>query len=137
MRMHRGDCETCRNTLKHVETLGNMPTNIQLLRVCEECGNRFIAKTTVTKFCSLACNRKNYKKRIKLTKIKSSDQETIQKLKSDSNTSKDFLSIKDACSLLSVSRTTLWRIIKKEQIKVTKIGSRSILSRQSINNLFN
>lgn len=115
-----------------------MASNIQLVRVCEECEKGFIARTTVTRFCSLPCNRKNYKKRIKQANIENSNQETLEKMKQRTETtSKDYLSILEACALLSVSRTTLWRLIKKEEIKITKIGSRTIVSRQSIDKLFN
>jgi excisionase family DNA binding protein len=114
-----------------------MASNIQLVRICQECRKSFIAKTTLTKFCGLPCNRKNYKKRIKLAKIETSNLETIEKIQQKKkDPSQEYLSISEACSLLSVSRTTLWRLIKKEQIKATKIGGRSIVSRQSIDKLF-
>jgi hypothetical protein len=38
-----------------------MSSNIRLDRVCEECNKIFVAKTTVTRFCSSRCNNKNYK----------------------------------------------------------------------------
>jgi excisionase family DNA binding protein len=49
---------------------------------------------------------------------------------------KEFLSILEASKLLGVSRTTLWRLVSDEKLKVTKIGRRSIFRKIDINNLF-
>lgn len=49
---------------------------------------------------------------------------------------KDYLTINDACLLLNISRTTLWRLTKEERIMVHKIGARSIIKREEIQNLF-
>ncbi|WP_431218056.1 hypothetical protein ACQ86N_02235 [Puia sp. P3] len=51
-----------------------MSSNIRLKRVCEHCGKVFTAKTTVTKFCSDECAKKNYKLRQKATAIAESNQ---------------------------------------------------------------
>ncbi|WP_223225170.1 helix-turn-helix domain-containing protein [Sphingobacterium cavernae] len=49
---------------------------------------------------------------------------------------KPFLNINETCQLLRVSRTTLWRLIKDERLKVTKLGSRVIIARENIYELF-
>jgi excisionase family DNA binding protein len=49
--------------------------------------------------------------------------------------SKEFLSIKEVCLLLGVSRMSLHRHIKNELIETMKIGSRIIIKRELINNL--
>jgi len=46
-----------------------MSSKIEITKVCQHCGNEFIAKTTVTKFCSHACAVKNYKQRKKAEKL--------------------------------------------------------------------
>ncbi|WP_188584494.1 helix-turn-helix domain-containing protein [Dyadobacter sediminis] len=46
------------------------------------------------------------------------------------------MSIKDACSLLTISRTTLWRLIEDRKIKSVKLGRRIVISRISIDKLF-
>lgn len=40
-----------------------MSSNIRLQKTCQHCGNRFTAKTTVTKFCSDTCAKWAYKQR--------------------------------------------------------------------------
>jgi excisionase family DNA binding protein len=52
-------------------------------------------------------------------------------------TQKDFLSIDDACQLLGTSRWTIYRMIDKGQLKAGKLGSRTIIERKAIDNLFN
>ncbi|MBV8388972.1 MAG: hypothetical protein JO080_04140 [Mucilaginibacter sp.] len=37
-----------------------MSSNFTVNRICEHCGNTFVAKTTVTRFCSKICNNRNH-----------------------------------------------------------------------------
>lgn len=114
-----------------------MSSNILVKRICEECGAVFLAKTTMTRFCGMRCNRKNYKGRVRQKKVAASDKETAEKVAPKKATlQQEFLSIKDVCLLLSISRTTLWRLAKEKKIRVNKIGDRSIISRREIDNLF-
>ncbi len=57
-----------------------MSSNIKISRMCLCCGTEFIAKTTVTKFCSQKCASKDYKRRQREKKISKSIEET-QELK--------------------------------------------------------
>ena len=50
---------------------------------------------------------------------------------------KDFLSIQEAAQLLGASRWTIQRLIKRQQLSAAKLGSRTIIARSEINNLFN
>ena len=81
-----------------------MSSNIEVQRICEHCKQEFTARTTRTRFCSHKCNSRAYKANIKKQKIEASNAETvktislpIQELKS-----KEFLTIAEACKLLSV-----------------------------------
>ncbi|MFI2744185.1 helix-turn-helix transcriptional regulator [Zhouia sp. PK063] len=113
-----------------------MSSNIQVNRICEYCGKKFIAKKTTTKYCSHKCNSHHYKQKVKDKKISSSNKETLRKEKINHTllSSKEFLSIQDTCELLSVSRWTIWRRIKNNEIKFIKIGSRIIIPRKELNN---
>lgn len=53
-----------------------MSSNIQIKRVCEQCGKSFLARTTVTRFCSHKCNSRFYKLQQKQKKIESSNAVT-------------------------------------------------------------
>ena len=132
--------ETTINIWKYIEIDLNMSSNILISRLCDHCGNSFIARTTVTRFCSKICNSRFYKKRMRDKKILKSIEETQEKTVSNSNRSysvdKPFLNVNETCLLLGVSRTTLWRLIKNERLKVTKIGSRIIIAKENIYKLF-
>ena len=117
-----------------------MSSNIRLEKFCNFCGKRFTAKTTVTQFCSENCAKKAYKQRKRSAKIETFIQEEKQKAIALFNpvvTQKDFLSIEETCHLLGASRWTIYRMIDKGQLQAGKLGSRTIISRKAIDNLFN
>jgi len=115
-----------------------MSSNIYIQRFCQECGKEFTARTTVTKFCSPYCAKNNYKKRKRQEQIEQSEIESHeQKLKViKSIQEKEFLTLKDTCLLLGISRTTLYRLRKKGLIKFTTIGNKKLVPRKSIDLLF-
>ncbi len=115
-----------------------MSSNIKIPKICNHCKNGFTAKTTVTQFCSTKCAGKAYKikKRaekqalaqdVEYKKTNGIDMELIQ--------SKEYLSIKETCLLLGVSRMTIHRQIKNGTIKTSKLGGRVIIKRDNINYL--
>ena len=46
----------------------DMSSNIKVERICEWCGKKFIAQTTVTRFCSKRCAEHSYKERLRQRK---------------------------------------------------------------------
>lgn len=55
-----------------------MSSNIQVRRICQHCEKEFIARTTVTKFCSHKCSRSAYKVRKRAEKIEQSESQTLK-----------------------------------------------------------
>lgn len=55
-----------------------MSSNIQVQRICQQCGKEFTARTTVTKTCSDSCAKKLYRAKQKAAKIETSDTEARQ-----------------------------------------------------------
>lgn len=49
-------------------------------RICEHCHQEFEAKTTTTRFCSLKCSNRNYKKRTSELKIQQAKMEFIENI---------------------------------------------------------
>ncbi|KAA6441153.1 helix-turn-helix domain-containing protein [Dyadobacter flavalbus] len=120
-----------------------MSSSIETVRICQECNKRFTARTTQTRFCCLKCNRRNYKKRVRQGKVEQSEKETVERRQVSKNktsagdtSAKNYLSVQDTCSLLTISRTTLWRLISDRKIKSVKLGRRIVISRSSIDKLF-
>lgn len=116
-----------------------MSSNIRVRRICQHCGNQFTAKTTVTRYCGDDCAKRAYKKRKKEEKIGKSDQETQAIVAKPLLTvqEKDFLSLEEAATLLSVSRTTLYRMRKDGALAFATIGKKKVISRKHIDHLFN
>lgn len=115
-----------------------MSSNIRVQRICDYCKTEFTAKTTVTKYCSKSCNKKSYKKRIKDEKINSSKSKIFQvKVQPFEELKiKPYLSITETSKLIGISRRTLYRMIQRGDLNVAKIGSRTIIRRSDIENLF-
>tara|TARA_R110002124_G_scaffold276612_1_gene447490 strand:- start:275 stop:697 length:423 start_codon:yes stop_codon:yes gene_type:complete len=122
-----------------------MSSNLYIPKTCQQCGNLFTARTTVTKYCGDNCAKKAYKARKRQQKIEVSLQETkeqrvmqqVATTSSDSLSNKDFLSITDASKLMGVSRWTIQRMIKRGQLKAVPFGRKHIVARHQIENLFN
>jgi excisionase family DNA binding protein len=115
-----------------------MSSNIRIQRICQHCDKEFIAKTTVTKYCSDDCAKRAYKIRKRAEKVASSNKETrstisrpIEELKA-----KEFLTITEACQLLSVSRWTIWRAIQRDELTAGKIGRRTLIRRADLEKIF-
>lgn len=108
-----------------------MSSNLSIKKRCEYCKNEFIAKTIKTRYCSLDCNRKHYKilakqKKIavveKAIKFKVNDITEINK--------KDFLTVKEAAFILSMSLRTLYRLVENKEINAYNFGVRKTLIRR-------
>ena len=115
-----------------------MSSNITVQRICQHCGNEFTAKTTTTQYCSMTCNRRAYKAKVKNGKIEKSNIE-VKAIKSkpmDDLKAKEFLSVTDACTLVGISRRTAYRLIDKGELHASKVGGRTIIKRSSIDKFF-
>ncbi len=115
-----------------------MTSRIRITRICQFCGNDFIAKTTTTKYCGDRCAKRAYKERKKIEAINASNEETIKQIELPIVTiqAKEFLSIAETMKLLNVSRTTIWRMIKSERLKPLKFGNRVIIKKTDLLNQF-
>jgi excisionase family DNA binding protein len=115
-----------------------MSSNIRIYRICDNCGNEFIARTTVTKTCSDRCAKWLYKARKRGEQIERSNKETVQTMSAKivEVQHRDYLSIQDACKLLGVSRWTVSRAIKDKRLKAVSLGKRIVIKRTEIDRLF-
>jgi predicted DNA-binding transcriptional regulator AlpA len=111
-----------------------MSSNMSLKKICQHCGNVFTAKTTVTKFCSDDCAKKNYKLRKKQEAIASSNIETQKIILAEPKVKRDkivideqeLIDIKVLSAVTSIGERTLYRIVKDNEFPKIKIG-RSLL----------
>ncbi len=118
-----------------------MSSNIRLLKVCQECGKEFIAKTTVTKNCSNICAKRAWKKRQREKKIETaieSEKKVIsQEIKNPELSQKEILSIKETCNYIGISRPTFYKLVKAGTLQITRYGGRVFISRNEIKKAFN
>lgn len=109
-----------------------MSSNITVQRICQQCGNEFTAKTTTTQYCSMTCNRKAYKAKIKNGKIEKSDNEVkvikskpIEELKA-----KEFLTVRDIATLLGSSRMAVYKMISSGRLHGVNLSERKTVIRR-------
>lgn len=113
-----------------------MSSNIKIERICEWCGNRFMAQTTVTRFCSKRCSEHSYKERMRQKKMALSNMETSQSNLDRKSKDKDFLTPTETAQYLGVCRTYIYDSINRGKIKVTRIGRKTLISKADIHAMF-
>lgn len=104
-----------------------MSSNIKIARICDHCATRFIAKTTVTRFCSKACNSKFYKTTARNAKLLEANIDTIIK-QTEIKTAKierHYLNVKEVADLLGVSKRSVYGMINSGRLKAINLSVRS------------
>lgn len=131
-----------------------MSSTIKLPKFCNHCGTAYVAQKTTTKYCSHRCNNAALKKVKREEKINTEFLHQQSKIVSTNNriviqqpiplsanqinlSNKEFLSILEVAALLGASRWTIQRMIKSNRLPVAKLGTRTIIKRASLDNLFN
>lgn len=127
-----------------------MSSNIRIKKICQHCKQSFIAQKTVTKFCSLTCAQRNYKKRKREEKITQTiltvNDQTLERyaLASSAGGAKpgthrldrEWINIQDIAELLGVGERTLFRAIKDKDFPKVKIGRRLLFNKQFVLDYF-
>ena len=113
-----------------------MSSNIRIERICEWCGKQFTAQTTVTRFCSKRCSEHAYKERLRQKKISLSNQETAHNSREKESRNKEFLTPSETARYLGVGRTYIYDCINRGNIKVTRIGRKTLISKADIQAMF-
>jgi len=116
-----------------------MSSNITVVRVCDYCGDKFEAKTTVTKFCSQKCRGAYYKRNERNKKIESSNRQIAAVLPSHYELvqSKEFLTVKDLSIMLNSSRQTIYNLINSGKIRAANIYlKKTLIPRAEVDKLF-
>lgn len=123
---------------------------MRIKKVCQHCNQTFIAQKTVTKFCSLACARRNYKKRKRQENITqvilATNEQQLERysLSADVGSIKsgtdrlhrDWMNIRDIADLLGVGKRTLFRAIKDKEFPKIKVGRRLLFNKQFVLDYF-
>ena len=120
-----------------------MSSNIRIPKVCEYCKNSFTAQKSSTKYCSLTCAQRNYKKTKRDEKVDKAHKEYTKiqqnkqpKLADSTINLKAYLSVKDTCKMLNASDSTIRKYIKEGKINTIRIGKKHIIKREDIEKMF-
>lgn len=115
-----------------------MSSNISVIRVCEHCGKDFTARTTVTRFCSDICGKRNYKQRQKEKKINQSNKETkiIKQIRFNRNkdlSNLEYLNPSDTAKLLQCSRVYVYQLLDNGRLPFVQLSEKKrLISRNDI-----
>jgi len=115
-----------------------MSSNLRLTRICEYCGDQFTARTSVTKFCGQQCAARAYKARSRKRTVERSDKETISRftLSVVALQAQNYLSVQDVCTLLGVSRWTIYRVAESGRLPMARFGRRIVFKKDDVERLF-
>ena len=119
-----------------------MSSNIRIKRICEHCGEEFEARTLQTRYCSHRCNSRDYKKRKRQEKLDDVNKQRHEQKRNQiiSDVSqlrhKEYFSVNEAAAYIGISRRTIYRLIQNNNLKVHKVGNRTIIKKTSIEYLF-
>lgn len=110
-----------------------MSSNIKINKVCENCSEVFIAKTTKTRYCSHKCNSTHYKikaREAKLNEVPILQQKTKKIYDLSEINKKEFLTVKEASIILSMSLRTVYRLIEDGDLNAYNFSIRKTLIRR-------
>lgn len=118
-----------------------MSSNIRVNRVCKHCNKVFIAKTTVTSFCSDQCAKSNYKKRQKEGRIQISEADTQRQIaegkvqdksKLPGSMMNEMVAIGGLSEVTSLSERTIFRLLKDPGFPRIKVGKRLLFKKKDV-----
>jgi len=121
-----------------------MSSNLILKRICQHCGRSFIAKKISTKFCSLACGRRNYKVRERMNKIEDGNAEAKARAFKPQNEfqalmslpDQEFIDIKKLAFVTSMSERMIFSLIKDPNFPRLKIGRKLLFNKRAVIDYF-
>lgn len=106
---------------------------LQVQRICEECGSRFTAKTSTTRFCSAPCNQKSYyhrhKEKIIDCKVKRKSahnpkRSTTQTTDYTPSSDKDLLTVKEFADKLGICKQSAYNMSLRGQVRIIRFTGR-------------
>ena len=133
-------CYTRDYRQKLAQGISKEELNMRLKKTCEYCNTQFIAQTSVTKYCSKLCNNKHYKEKKKSKRLEIAKEvdrkERLKKVNSKIQQNEEYLSINKTCTILGVSRGTVYNLAKKGTLTIHKLMNRSIIKRSELDAIF-
>ena len=105
---------------------------MEVKRICQWCGKPFIAKKTTTNYCSHQCASQGYKHRMRERRLELRELQDLIEVKSKLD-HQDYFTFAQAAQLMGVSRQYIYKLVKEEKLRASKISARmSIIRRADI-----
>ncbi len=112
---------------------------IEIRKICEWCGNEFIALKSSTRYCSHICNSRAYKANIRTKKKNTIEKQTDEIIKNKPIADfkdQEFLKCAQAALLMGVCKQTVYNLIESGTLKSVRLSSRmTIIRRKDIDAL--
>lgn len=102
-----------------------MDTQRLYLKVCEQCGCQFESHFAVTRYCYPRCANLSKKHKLRDERLQNLGDD-VRERERLALLDKNFLTIADAARLLQMSRNTLYKIIKENDIPLKRFSLRSV-----------
>ncbi len=108
-------------------------SGFNLQRICEVCGQPFTPKTVYSKYCSKKCSQAAYKVKKATEKKEEQRRKLVDKIPDE----RQYITVQEAEVLFSISRPTLYRLIRKGRLPAINLGERlTRISRVHIEAMF-
>ena len=105
---------------------------MEVKRICQWCGKPFIAKKTTTNYCSHQCASQGYKHRMRERRLELRELQDLIEVKSKLD-HQDYFTFAQAAQLMGVSRQYIYKLVKEEKLRASRISARmSIIRRADI-----
>ena len=96
---------------------------MEVKRICQWCGKPFIAQKTTTNYCSHQCSSRGYKHRMKERRMELIHSQELLEVKKRLESQEHF-TFSQAAKVMGVSRQYIYKLVKEEKLRASRISSR-------------
>lgn len=103
---------------------------MEVKRICQWCGKPFIAQKTTTNYCSHQCSSRGYKHRMKERRMELIHSQELLEVKKRLE-SQEYFTFSQAAKVMGVSRQYIYKLVKEEKLRASRISSRMSFIRRA------
>lgn len=103
---------------------------MEVKRICQWCGKPFMAKKTTTNYCSPQCSKSGYKHRMKERRMEMREFQEMMEVKNKLE-SQEYFTFSQAARLMGVSRQYVYKLVKEDKLRASRLSSRMSLIRRT------
>ena len=103
-----------------------MSSNMQVKRICQFCQKEFMARTTVTKYCTHKCNSRAHKAKARQAKLQASHLEMVKVKESRKVdlSNEEVLNVAQAARMLNTTKKAVYKMISSGRLFGSKLSPR-------------